>query len=77
MEFVALDDGVYDVVHVPDDKLQEGEPNTPPAFPSLQVIVPVGIFCEFDVSATVAVNVMAVPITKDGELEVTVTDVKS
>jgi len=77
MEFVALDDGVYDVVHIPADNVHVVELNNPPALPSLHVIVPVGTFCEFAVSATVAVSVMAVPTTKDGELEVMVTDVKS
>ena len=57
--------GVYEVVHVPDDNVQEGVPNTPPTLPSLQVTNPVGVFCEFDVSATVTVNVSVSPDTYD------------
>jgi len=56
-----LADGVYDVVHVPADKVQEDELNVPPTFPSPQAIVPVGIFCEFVVSITVAVTVTCPP----------------
>lgn len=52
-----LDGAVYVMLHTPDDKLQEDELNVPPIFPSLQVTVPVGIFCEFDVSVIVAVIV--------------------
>jgi len=59
--FCTVDDAVYVMLHVPDDKLQEDEPNMPPALPSLHVIVPVGTFCEFNVSATVAVIVTCPP----------------
>jgi hypothetical protein len=61
IEFCTLDDAVYVALHVPDDKLQEDELNVPPTFPSLQVIVPVGVFCEFVVSVTVAVTVTCPP----------------
>ena len=57
--------GVYDVVHVPDVSVQEDVPNTPPTFPSLHVTTPVGVFCEFDVSATVTVNVNVSPDVYD------------
>ena len=56
---------MYDVVHVPDSNVQEDVPNTPPTLPSLQVTSPVGVFCEFDVSATVTVNVSVSPDTYD------------
>jgi len=77
MEFVALDDGVYDVVHIPADNVHVVELNNPPALPSLHDRVPLGIVGEFAVSATVAVSVIALPGTKDSELEVIVTDVES
>ena len=48
---------MYDVVQAPDDNIQEGGVNVPPEFPSIQVIVPVGVFVALVVSATVAVNV--------------------
>ncbi len=67
--------GVYDVVHVPDVSVQEDVPNTPPILPSLQVTAPVGIFCEFDVSITVAVNVSVLPDMYDAGFGDTVTDV--
>lgn len=57
--------GVYDVVQVPDVSVQDDVPNTPPVLPSLQVTTPVGMFCEFDVSVTVAVNVSALPDAYD------------
>ena len=52
-----LDDAVYVTLHTPDCKLQEDELNIPPVLPSAQVMVPVGIFCDIDVSVTVAVIV--------------------
>jgi hypothetical protein len=55
--------GVYVTVHVPDASVHVDELNVPPKFPSLQIIVPVGIFWESAGSATVAVNVTAVPDT--------------
>ncbi len=70
-----LVDGIYVVLHVPDDKLQEDELNVPPTFPSLQVIVPVGVFCEFVVSVTVAVNVSVSPGEYADGFGDTVTDV--
>ena len=57
--------GVYDVVHVPDVSVQEDVPNNPPTLPSLHVTNPVGVFCEFDVSATVTVNVSVLPDAYD------------
>lgn len=57
--------GVYDVVHVPDVSVQEDVPNTPPTLPSLHVTNPVGVFCEFDVSVTVTVNVSVLPDAYD------------
>ena len=69
-----LDGAVYVTLHTPDDKLQEDELNIPPMFPSLHVIVPVGIFCEFDVSVIVAVTVTCPPEDMvDGD-DVTKTD---
>jgi hypothetical protein len=65
---------VYDVVHVLDASVQEEELNVPPVFPSPQVIVPVGVVGELDVSVTVTVNVSAVPATYDAGFGVTVTD---
>ena len=61
IEFCTLDDAVYVALHVLEDRLQEDELNVPPTFPSLQVIVPVGVFCEFVVSVTVAVTVTCPP----------------
>lgn len=75
MEFGALDDGVYDVVHVPDDTVHDDELNEPPAPPSLHDTVPLGVVGEFDVSDTVEVNVIAFPGTKDAEFGVMATDV--
>ena len=75
MEFGAPEDGVYDVVHMPDDKVHVDELNEPPAFPSLQDTVPLGVVGEFDVSVTVEVNVIAFPGTKDAEFGVMTTDV--
>jgi hypothetical protein len=57
MEFGALAAGVYDVVHVFADKIHVVELNEPPAFPSFQVIVPVRVIGELEVSVTVAVKV--------------------
>ena len=69
-----LDGAVYVVLHTPDDKLQEDEPNVPPVLPSLQDIVPVGIFCEFVVSVTVAVIVTCIPEDMVDVDDVTSTD---
>ena len=52
-----LDEAVYVMLHTPDCKLQEDELNIPPVLPSSHVIVPVGMFCDTDVSVTVAVIV--------------------
>ena len=71
-----LVDGVYDAVQVPDANVQDDELNVPPTFPSPQVIVPVGIFCEFTVSVTVAVNVSIFPAAYDAGFGDTVTDVE-
>ena len=75
IEFGELDDGVYVVVHVPDDKVHADELNVPPAFPSLHDTIPLGDVGELDVSVTVVVNVTAVPGTKDAEFGDTLTDV--
>jgi hypothetical protein len=48
---------VYDVVQLPDDKVQKAGLNVPPELASLHVTVPVGMFVELEVSATVTVNV--------------------
>ena len=55
MEFVELEDGVYDVLHVFADKVHTDELNEPPAFPSLHDTIPVGIGDESDVD-TATVN---------------------
>ena len=69
-----LVDGVYDVVQTPDASGQDTISKTPPTLPSLQVTVPVGMFCEFDVSVTVAVNVSVCPDTYDAGFGDTATD---
>ena len=66
---------MYDVVQTPDVSGHDAVSNTPPALPSLQVTVPVGIFCEFDVSVTVAVNDSVCPDAYDAGFGDTVTDV--
>ena len=53
--------GVYTVVQSPDDSVHEIGLNVPPAFPSLQDTVPVAVFVEFDISDTVATNVIEPP----------------
>jgi len=48
--------GVYTVVHVPESNVHEPELKLPPAPPSLQLAVPVGVDAEpTEMSATVAV----------------------
>lgn len=69
-----LDGAVYVILHTPDDKLQEGELSIPPMLPSLQVMIPVGMFCEFVVSVTVAVIVACPPDDMVDEDDVTKTD---
>jgi hypothetical protein len=61
MGFETLEDAVYMTLHVPDAKVQEDELNVPPTLPSFQVIVPVGVFCVFVGSVTVAVTVIWAP----------------
>ena len=61
IEFGGVAEGVYVVVHTPDDKTQFTGPNVPPAPPSAQDIVPVGVVGELEVSATVEVNVTEPP----------------
>jgi hypothetical protein len=56
-----LADGVNTVVQSPDDSVQEGGLNVPPALPSLHDTVPVGVVGEAELSATVAVNVIDPP----------------
>jgi hypothetical protein len=75
MEFGALVDGVYDVVHVPDTSIHGDELKIPPVFPSFQVTLPVGVVGELELSITVTVNVSAVPTTYDAGFGVTLTDV--
>ena len=75
IEFGAPEDGVYDVVHMPDDRVHVDELNEPPEFPSLQDTVPLGVVGELDPSDTVEVNVIAFPGTKDAEFGVMATDV--
>jgi len=75
--FCTVDGAVYVMLHVPVDNVHVGEPNTPPTFPSLQVIVPVGMFCEFDVSATAAVIVTCPPADMVDWGDVITTDVGS
>lgn len=74
IEPCMLDDAVYVTLHTPDCKLQEDELNIPPVLPSSQVMVPVGIFCDTDVSVTVAVIVTCPPDDVVGEDDVTKTD---
>ena len=70
-------DVVYVTLQVADDKLQEDELNVPPADPALQVIVPVGVVGEFEVSFTVAVSITEPPAVILFGLPVTVRDVES
>lgn len=75
IEFGAPVDGVYDVVHMPDDMVHVEELKEPPALPSFHDTVPLGVVGEFDVSDTVDVNVITFPGTKDAEFGVMTTDV--
>lgn len=75
MEFGAPVGGVYDVVHVPDDRVHVEVLNEPPELPSLHDIFPLGVVGEFDVSDTVEVSVIAFPGAKDAEFGVMATDV--
>ena len=64
---------VYVTEQTPEDTLQEDGLNVPPAFPSLQDMVPVGV--ELDTSEIVAVNVTGVPgytVIEFGEIVVVV-----
>ena len=61
------------MVHAFVDKVHEEEINEPPAPPSLHDTEPVGEVGEFDVSVTVALNIMAVPDTKVPEFGVIAT----
>lgn len=70
-------DVVYVTLQVPDDKLQEDELKVPPVDPALQVIVPVGVVGEFEVSFTVAVSITEPPAVILVGLPVTVRDVAS
>jgi hypothetical protein len=67
MRFGALADGVYDVVHVLDDKIHGDELKVPPVFPSFQVTFPVGVVGELELSITVTVNGIAIPDTRGEE----------
>jgi len=73
IELGALAAGVYDVVHVFDDKMHVVDVNEPPAPPSFQDICPVGVVGKLDVSVTVTVKGIAVPDTKGEEFGVTTT----
>jgi hypothetical protein len=53
-EFV---EAVYDVVQLPDDKVQEAGLNVPPELASLHVTVAVGVVWELYVSFTFTTNV--------------------
>jgi hypothetical protein len=60
----AVDDGLYTAVHEPADRVQEGGVNVPPALPSLNVTVPVGVDAvPVDVSDTVTLYVIGFPAT--------------
>jgi len=76
MEFEDPEDGVYDVVHVPADKVHVSELNEPPALPSLHDTIPSGVVDEVDVSVTVEVNIIAVPDVKETEFGLMITDVE-
>ena len=52
---------MYETVHTPDDNVQKAGVNVPPAPPSAQDIVPVGVVGELELSATVEVNVTEPP----------------
>lgn len=70
-----LEEGVYDIVHPPSDKVQEVESKAPPPLLSLNNIVPLGVVGEFEVSVTDIVNVIAVPeftVLEFGEIAVVV-----
>ena len=75
--FCTVGGAVYVMLHVPADNVHVVELNIPPEFPSLQVIVPVGTCCEFDVSATVTVTAACPPAVMVEGDAVTVTDVES
>jgi len=72
-----LADGVYIVVQSPDDSVHEVGLNVPPTFPSLHDTVPVAIFVEFEVSDTMAENVIEPPEDTVEGLGVRVRDVES
>lgn len=57
----ALEDGVYDVVQVPDDKSQKAELNEPPPFPSLHITEPAGETDPLELSVTVTTSVTWLP----------------
>ena len=67
---------MYEVVQLPDDKVQEGGLNVP-ELPSLHVTVPLGVFAGVEASMTVTVNVICVPEFTEAGLGVTVTVVSS
>ena len=50
-------DGVYDVVQLPDDKVQNVGLNVP-ELPSLHVTLPPGVVVGLELSATITVNVI-------------------
>ena len=52
-EFIA---GVYVTTQLPDKMVQDDGTNEPPAFPSFQDIIPVGILDELNEEDTAAVN---------------------
>jgi len=56
-------DGVYVTVQLPEDSVHGRPLKVPPALPSLQLTVPLGVVAvPEEVSATVAVNVIVFPI---------------
>jgi hypothetical protein len=72
---VELEEGVYDVVQLPSDKVQEAESKVPPALLSLNNTVPLGVVGEFEVSVTDIVSVIVVPefmVLEFGDIDVPV-----
>ena len=68
----GLDDGVYDTLQPPDDRIHVAELNVPPAPLSLHDTVPVVVVGALDVSVTCTENVDALPADAVPELGVTV-----
>jgi hypothetical protein len=78
----AFEGGLYAAWHEPELELavvsvHVAGVNVPPAPPSLQVRVPVGVVGDMPSSVTVAVNVAEVPMVADAGSGVTAVDVGS